>query len=155
MPASASCLRGALASLLLSSAVAPGPEFSFEKFKDTYVRDGTGPRFPPAPARQGNQPQLTCPCSCPGLAHPRDDPKSNPEHEVHPPAASPLAAMLVPISVPRAQDFDPFHIPMPVVAPGVTAETVRPPHLPHPSRAVATSRAEPCADPPAAACPAA
>ena len=34
--------------------------------------------------------------------------------------------MLVPISVPRAQDFDPFHIPMPVVAPGVTAETVRP-----------------------------
>ena len=56
---------------------------------------------------------------------------------MHPPAASPLAAMLVPISVPRVQDFDPFHIPMPVVAPGVTAETVRafPPRLPH-SRAV-------------------
>ena len=57
MPAAASCLRGALVSLLLSSAVAPGPEFSFEKFKDTYVRDGTVPLAPPpAPARQGSQP---------------------------------------------------------------------------------------------------
>ena len=44
---------------------------------------------------------------------------------MHPPAASPLTAVLAPTSVPRAQDFDPFHIPMPVVAPGVTAETVR------------------------------
>eukprot|EP01045_Picozoa_sp_COSAG04_P027865 COSAG04_NODE_4176_length_2252_cov_21.631677_2_plen_377_part_00 len=126
MPASPSCLRGALVPLLLSSAVAPGPEFSFEKFKDTYVRDGTGPPSLPRPRpldRAASQPQLTCPCSCPGLAHPRDDPKSNPEHEVHPPAASPLAATPVPIPVPRAQDFDPFHIPMPVVAPGVTAET--------------------------------
>ena len=57
MPASASCLRGSLVSLLLSSAVAPGPEFSFEKFKDTYVRDGTVPPLasPPAPARQGSR----------------------------------------------------------------------------------------------------
>ena len=55
MPASASSLRGALASLLLSSAVAPGPEFSFEKFKDTYVRDGTGPSLP-ARARSTGQP---------------------------------------------------------------------------------------------------
>ena len=56
MPASASCLRGSLVSLLLSSAVAPGPEFSFEKFKDTYVRDGTVPlASPPAPARQGSR----------------------------------------------------------------------------------------------------
>ena len=45
----------------------------------------------------------------------------------HPPPARSLH-MLVPISVPRPQDFDPFHIPMPVVAPGVTAETVRPSH---------------------------
>ena len=56
MPAAASCLRGALVSLLLSSAVAPGPEFSFEKFKDTYVRDGTVPPRFPARARSTGQP---------------------------------------------------------------------------------------------------